>query len=687
MKPIHHPLSLFLCVLFTSLISAQQGESPLPALPADIPKDAAMMMLLVDKSPAGQDAVWTAPDGVVHEFFQFNDRGRGPKTYSTYRLDHAGIIAFEETSGVDYMKNPVSEKFTLSSGDAAWKNSSEDGHQSQASGRFFVGLSNGPAGSYFLAQALLRNGQKLPLLPGGEAVLHELKTMPLTANGRQVSVTLCQIDGLDFTPTYLWLDEQHNGFAAVDGSSGLIRSGYESTFDALRKVQEEFETARAASLAKQFIHHPAGDLVIKNVTLFDSLTAKAIAAQRIVVRGDRIVSVEAEKGQPTAAGAQVIDGSGKMLLPGLWDMHQHLFPSNAYLDVAAGITTIRDLANSIEELGKLKRHIEAGEQIGPRIVLAGFIDGPGPYEGPVKILAATPEEARERVDRYAELGYVQIKIYSSVKPELVPVIIEEAHKRGLRVSGHVPAGMTAEQFVRDGADEIQHMNFVFLNFWPEVKETRTPARFIEPGKRAAGLDLNSPQVNDFITLLQQHHTVIDPTMTIWEETYVDRPGNISEEDGYMFDRLPLQVQRAAKTASEALPVPDAATDELYRASYANFVRMVKKLYDSGITVVAGTDLGKGYSLHRELEIYTAAGIPAPEVLRMATLTAARVMKMDSQLGSVTPGKLADMILVSGDPTANISDIRKIDVVIKGGTVMYPDELYPAMGIRARRPPR
>ena len=100
-------------------------------------------------------------------------------------------------------------------------------------------------------------------------------------------------------------------------------------------------------------------------------------------------------------------------------------------------------------------------------------------------------------------------------------------------------------------------------------------------------------------------------MAIWEATYVDRPGNISEEDAYMFDRLPLQVQRGAKAAGEALPTPDAATDQLYRASYANFVRMVKKLYDNGITVVAGTDLGKGYSLHRELEIYNQAGIPAP----------------------------------------------------------------------------
>ena len=336
------------------------------------------------------------------------------------------------------------------------------------------------------------------------------------------------------------------------------------------KTQEEFENARAASLAKQLIHHPSGDLVIKNVTVFDSTTAKTIPTQRVTVRGERIVSVEAERGQPTSAGAQVIDGSGKMLLPGLWDMHQHFSADNAFLDIAAGITTGRDLGNSIDDLTKLRKHIEQGEQIGPRIVLAGLIDGPGPFQGPVNVLAATPDEARQWVDRYADLGYVQIKIYSSVKPELVPVIIAEAHKRGLRVSGHVPSGMTADQFVRDGADEIQHMNFVFLNFMPDVTETRTPARFIEPGKRAAGIDLNSAQVNDFIALLKQHHTVIDPTMTIWEATYVDRPGNVSEEDAYMFDRLPL-----ASTTRRQVSGRSASHARLrYRSALSRFLRQL-----------------------------------------------------------------------------------------------------------------
>ncbi|HXY08221.1 MAG TPA: amidohydrolase family protein [Terriglobales bacterium] len=667
--------------IFTSLIPAQQGQSPVPELPPDIPKNATLWLQVTDKTPAGQDAVWTTPDGTVYEFYQFNDRGRGPKTYSTYRLDRRGIVTFDETKGVDYMKNPVNETFSMNDGTARWKNQAEDGHRDNSAGRYFVDLDGGPTSLFLLVKALLMNGNKLSLLPGGEASLRELQTVPVEADGKKVSVTLYAVDGLSFTPTYVWLDDQHNFVASVYGWSGLVREGYQGAIDELYKVQEQVQSERAAELAKRLVHHPKGDLVFENVTLFDSVNAKAVLSQRVTVRGERIVSVEAEKGQATAANAQIIDGSGKMLLPGLWDMHQHFFPDLAMFDIAAGITTGRDLGNSIDELGKLKKHIEQGEQIGPRIIPAGFIDGPGPFEGPIKVLAATPAEARERVDHYAELGYVQIKIYSSVKPELVPVIIEEAHRLGLRVSGHVPSGMIAEQFVRDGADEIQHMNFVMLNFMLDVTETRTPARFTEPGKRAAGLDLNSLQVTQFIALLKEHHTVIDPTMAIWEETYTDRPGKTPRMDAYMFDRLPLQIQRNAKTASQSLPVPDAATDQLYRASYANFVHMLKKLYDNGITIVAGTDLGSGYALHRELEIYNQSGIAAPEVLRMATLTAAQVMKRDSELGSIAPGKLADLILVEGDPSTNISDIRKIDTVTKGGAVMYPKELYPAMGIR------
>src|SRR5260370_527030 len=274
--------------------------------------------------------------------------------------------------------------------------------------------------------------------------------------------------------------------------------------------------------------------------------------------------VQAEGGEGKAGGGGVMEGRGKMLLPGLWDMHAHLFPLNAYLDIAAGVTTARDLGNPIDLLTPLRTHIAEGTQIGPRVIAAGFIDGPGPFEGPIKVLAATPEEARERVDHYAGLCYVQIKIYSSVKPELVPVIIAEAHKRGLRVSGHVPAGMIAEQFIAAGAGEVQHMNFVFLNFMPDVKETRTPARFIEPGERGADLGPDSPRVNTLIAFVLDRPTVVEPTMGVWEATYTDRPGTVPKIEAAMFDRLPVQVQRGILAGGPALPVPDGAADQQER---------------------------------------------------------------------------------------------------------------------------
>ena len=670
-------------IFLTAGLVAQDQQSPLPELPPDIPKDAVVRMVLTDKTPSGQDAVWRSPDGAIHEFFQFNDRGRGPKIYTTYRVDSNGLIASEESKGVDYMKSPLEERFSLVSGEAAWKNQSEDEKQANAGGKFYIDLNGGPESAIILAHALLipKNNGKLPLLPGGEASIRKMKSETVEGGGQKRTATLYEISGLGFTPSYLWLDDDKQFLASISGPSAVVRSGFEPAVPALRESQRLVEIGRAADQAMRLTHKPSGDLVIRNVVIFDSLTGSLMPNQRVTVRGNRIAKVEKEDEQTAPANAQVIDGKGRMLLPGLWDMHAHLYAENAFLDMATGVTTVRDLGNPIDELTKLRQQIDGGTQIGPRVVPAGFIDGPGPFEGPIKVLAANAEEARQRVDHYADLGYVQIKIYSSVKPELVPVIIEEAHKRGLRVSGHIPSGMIAEQFVRDGADEIQHMNFIFLNFMPDVKETRTPARFIEPGKRGADLDLNSQDVNDFIAFLKEHHTVVDPTMGVWEDTYIDRPGQVGRIDAPMFDRLPVQAQRGSKLAGEALDATDPATDKQYRASYANMVRMLKKLYDSGIQIVAGTDDGRGYAFDRELEIYVEAGIPAPEVLRIATIEAATVMHKDKDLGSITPGKFADMILVNGDPTKQIGDIRHVDVVIKNGDVYRPSEMYPAFGIR------
>jgi hypothetical protein len=142
-------------------------------------------------------------------------------------------------------------------------------------------------------------------------------------------------------------------------------------------------------------------------------------------------------------------------------MHSHPEPADGLLLLAAGVTGVRDMA--AEPVKRERMQTWDGETLGPRIAFAGILDGPGPFQGPTQVLVADEAAARAAVDAMADAGFILVKVYSSVKPELVPFIVDEAGKQGLRVGGHVPAGMTAERAVRAGYDEIQHMNMVFLN--------------------------------------------------------------------------------------------------------------------------------------------------------------------------------------------------------------------------------
>ena len=154
-------------------------------------------------------------------------------------------------------------------------------------------LDGGPQSFNFLVRALLNNSGKLQLLPGGEATIRKVKSLPVDAGGKKVNATLYAVDGLYFTPAYIWLDDTNNVLAAVGGWSGMVREGFEGSIGALIDEQEQAQSARAGGMAKQLIHHPSGDLVIKNVTVFDSVNANKVRGQRVTVREERIVSVEA----------------------------------------------------------------------------------------------------------------------------------------------------------------------------------------------------------------------------------------------------------------------------------------------------------------------------------------------------------------------------------------------------------
>jgi hypothetical protein len=297
----------------------------------------------------------------------------------------------------------------------------------------------------------------------------------------------------------------------------------------------------------------------------------------------------------------------------------------------------------------------------------------------------TAEHAIQDVDWYADHGYAQIKIYSSVKPELVPIIADRAHARGLRVSGHVPAFMSARQFVEGGADEIQHLNFIVLNFlFPEVKETRNRDRFTKVAERAREFTPDKPEVRDFITFLKDHHTVLDPTMSIFEALFCGDPAAITPGLEEIVPRFPPQVRRAQRSGALEVPPDQKAA---YREAFPEMLRLLKAIHDAGITIIPGTDTLAGYTLHHELELYTRAGIPPAEVLSMATWTPALVMGVDKDRGVIAPGKLADMILIDGDPTKNIRDINNITTVIKGGKVYDPIAIEKALGITPRETPR
>lgn len=619
-------------------------------------------------------------DGTLVYSFEFNDRGRGSNTTSRYKLDAKGLPTSLATTGNDYWKNPVDEKFTWENGHASWKSSAEHGDREVREPAFFLSLNGPPQEAVLLAKALLAApDHRLPLLPTGEARIEEVTTQTVEAAGHTQTAHLYAISGLGFTPNYLWLDDQRELFASVGGWSALYREGWVDVMPQLLKAQDAAEKAHYRGLAAKLAHHPQGGLAIRHARLFDPETRTLRPDMTVIVSGNRIQAVGKDGEVTVPAGAEVVDAQGKTLLPGLWDMHVHLGESDGLFNLAAGVTTVRDLANDVDQLMDMRKRWDSGEGIGPRVLMAGFIDGPGPYAGPTKVLVSTEKEALDWVDRYAKLGYVQIKLYSSLDPKLVPPIAKRAHELGLRLSGHIPNGMSAEQAVRAGYDEIQHVNFLELNFLDPKIDTRTPARFSEVAQHAAELDLNSPRVKSFIALLKEHGTVSDPTLGAFEGLFIGEAGKVDPSLAPVADRLPPQVQRSLY--SGGLNPTEESQKQRYRDSYRAMQNLVKALHDAGVTIVAGTDGAAGFNLHRELELYVDSGIPAPEVLRIATLGAARVMKRDQDLGSIAPGKLADMVLLDGDPTARISDVRRVVLTVKDGVTYDPNAIWATLGVK------
>ncbi|RPE81861.1 amidohydrolase family protein [Vulcaniibacterium tengchongense] len=629
---------------------------------------------------AGHQTVTRGDDGVTRVEFIFKDNGRGPELKEEYVLAEDGTYRRYRVQGTSTFGAKVDERFERKGTKAEWKTTADAGAVDVAGTALYTPLGGAPAAFSVALGALGRRPDgKLPLIPSGALTARKVAQAQVHCGGKPREVHLMAMTGIGLTPTFAWAtaDASPRLFAYIyPGFLQLIEDGCQADANALETRQKQAEGEVLADLARRLGHRLAGATLIRNARVFDSEHARLGPASDVLVRDGRIVSV-APAGQGGAAD-QVVEAGGRVLLPGLFDMHGHVGRWDGGLNLASGVTTVRDMGNDNATLQQMLKEIEAGTLMSPDVVPAGFIEGESPFSARNGFVVKTLDEAKKAVDWYAEHGYPQIKIYNSFPKDLLKDTVAYAHAKGLRVSGHVPAFLRAQDAVDAGFDELQHVNQLMLNFFVDDKtDTRTLARFYLVADRTADLDLDGKPVQDFIASLAGKQVAIDPTLATFEFLH-QRDGEMSPIVAAVADHLPPDVQRQRKAAE--MNIPDDATAARYDRSFAKLVEFVGRAYRAGVPLVAGTDELPGFTLQRELELYVQAGLTPAQVLQVATWNGAKYSRTLDERGSIAPGKRADLVLIDGDPTADISDIRKVALVIKGDTAYYPSEIHEALGI-------
>jgi hypothetical protein len=575
----------------------------------------------------------------------------------------------------------LDEVFALTRGRASWRSSAERGSQQLGAPAMYLPNYGTPETNAMIVRATQRAGGRLASLPGGELNSRRLADARVGAPGQERAVALYAIYGADLRPHYLWLDDDADMrlFATIAiGGRHLVRSGFGGATAELERAQQAADSEYLRGIAAKQAHHLPGPILIRDVRVFDTKSASLGVASDVYVQDGRIAAIY-PAGFTARDAATVIEGAGRALLPGLFDMHSHEDAWNAALQIAGGVTTSRDMGSDNAYLAGLMADIERGDVVGPHIVPAGYIEGESPFSSRGGFVVNSVGEAESAIDWYAQRGYRQIKLYNSIKPEWAAPIAAYAHSRELRVSGHVPAFSRAERVVREGYDELQHVNQLMLNFVSEPDtDSRTIVRFNLVGEKSHTLDLESKSVRDFIALLAERRTVIDATMATFEGSYTQRPGDMDPSLAAIADHMPFATQRAWRNNTTDV---SGGKLEVYRASWQRMMQFFGKLHAAGVPLVAGTDSIAGFMLHRELELYVQAGVPPGEAIRIATENGAHYAGVPHETGTIERGKRADLILVDGDPTKIISDIRRISYVLKAGVGYVPAELYEAFGVR------
>ena len=425
-------------------------------------------------------------------------------------------------------------------------------------------------------------------------------------------------------------------------------------------------------------------IVFTHVSVLDGSNPVPRSDRTVVVRGSRIVSVSAASAARIPAGARRVDGRGKFLVPGFWDMHVHTVVPDGRallaLFVANGVTGVRDMAGEWDSLTGWRRAITRGTLTGPRIVASGpYLEGgdvPIPH-----LLARNPAEARAAVDSLAALGVDFVKVHSQLTRETFFAIARRARERGMVFSGHVPRVVGALDASDSGQKSIEHLLAIPAPCTPAESLALAP-RF--PVQGALGR-CSSQDLAPLYARLVRNGTWVTPTFVAQVEV-AGWPGRVLPGDS-LARYLPATLRRFV---AEIFPMPDSipsGADSVGRAMLAKRMAQVAAMYQAGVGVLTGTDAPlrnspPGFGLHEEMQLLVRAGLTPFAVLRAATFEPARYLGLLDSLGTVTEGKLADLVLLEANPLDDIRNTRRIAVVVANGRLIPAAERKTILRIRS-----
>jgi imidazolonepropionase-like amidohydrolase len=636
------------------------------------------------EQPIGEETYEIRRDGdsiAAKIDFKFTDRGTTVPLTTTFRAAQDLTPQAFEIKGRTARPVSIDETITIDNGTVHLRSRDKQSDAAPPSGPFFTIAGYAPTTMQMLMVrywATHGSPAQLATLPSGSVKIEPRGQDTIHVGTKDETLDRYTVEGLIWGRETLWFDANHNLVASVTTDAEFdhfeaIRDGYESALGDFVGRAGADNMSALVDISKGIPGSHSSTLAIVGATLIDGTGAAPVADSAVVIQNGRIKAVGPRSKVKIPNDANVVDAKGKFLLPGLWDMHAHFEQVEwGPIYLAAGVTTVRDCGNEFEFITAVHDAIAQGRGLGPHLLLAGIVDGTGPLELGVQRVD-TPEQARTWVDRYHAAGFQQMKIYSSVKLEEVKAVADEAHHFGMTVTGHVPEGLNAFQTIEAGQDQINHIEFIVdIMHAPFPKDMSR----LDRRKAVADLNLDSPEAAKALSFLKDHHTVVDPTMALFELfTATTAKPPASFEPG--IDKIAPELAQPLTDVE-----PPSERSELGDRVFNKQIAVVGALHRAGIPIVAGTDQAvPGYSLHREIELYVQAGFTPMEAIQAATIVPAKAMHLEKETGTVEKGKRGDLILIDGDPLADIHNTRNVEYVITQGTMYHTAELWQSVGFK------